>query len=53
MEPRSFERGKGRIFNGWFDALVLQWSRVRLNAESRASGVGRRQRRRFNGAAFV
>ncbi len=33
MEPRSFERGKSEVIDWSGIEEVLQWSRVRLNAE--------------------
>ncbi len=34
MEPRSIDRGKARHWAAFFELVMLQWSRVRLNVES-------------------
>ncbi len=54
MEPRSFERGKIPFGDQPDDIhVLLQWSRVRLNAESRIESYLFENAPRFNGAAFV
>ncbi len=44
MEPRSFERGKAKTYATCTTAPQLQWSRVRLNAESRRTRKANGQR---------
>ncbi len=53
MEPRSFERGKLRPIVSSTLLNWLQWSRVRLNAESDSDLELDIRYRCFNGAAFV
>ncbi len=53
MEPRSFERGKKPLPSTGAFVRVLQWSRVRLNAERHGRSRFLPPTNRFNGAAFV
>ncbi len=53
MEPRSFERGKLSMRSDVWGYFVLQWSRVRLNAERTSTAIRVAASACFNGAAFV
>ena len=54
MGPRSDERGKGFLgYPGRSASILLQWGRVRMNAERGLGDCGVLvQAKRFNGAAF-
>ncbi len=53
MEPRSFDRGKSKVPKVIAGRLLLQWSRDRLIAESKARQAADAGRGGFNGAAIV